>query len=73
MQSLRLQTSAFCAVDAHGEVKVNCWEAPTDFSKWKEEHVSHLIEKCNDMQIHLDIVILILLRTTNNRAQKLQL
>ncbi|KAK9810815.1 hypothetical protein WJX73_009563 [Symbiochloris irregularis] len=25
--------------DAHGEVKVNCWEAPTQINKWKEEHI----------------------------------
>ena len=25
--------------DAHGEVKVNAWEAPTQISAWKEEHV----------------------------------
>ena len=25
--------------DAHGEVKVNAWEAPTQISQWKEEHV----------------------------------
>ena len=28
------------SADAHGEVKVNCWEAPTQIAKWKEEHVS---------------------------------
>jgi hypothetical protein len=26
-------------VDAHGEVKVNCWEKPTQISEWKEEHI----------------------------------
>jgi len=25
--------------DAHGEVKVNCWEKPTSISEWKEEHI----------------------------------
>ena len=32
--------SAPAAADAHGEVKVNFWEAPTEVAKWKEEHVS---------------------------------
>jgi hypothetical protein len=27
------------AADAHGEVKVNCWEKPTQISEWKEEHI----------------------------------
>lgn len=26
-------------VDAHGEVKYNAWEKPTEIAKWKEEHV----------------------------------
>lgn len=25
--------------DAHGEVKYNAWEKPTEVAKWKEEHV----------------------------------
>lgn len=25
--------------DAHGEVKYNCWEKPTQIAQWKEEHV----------------------------------
>ncbi|KAK2078193.1 hypothetical protein QBZ16_004061 [Prototheca wickerhamii] len=31
-----VQTRSFAA-DAHGEVKVNFWEAPTEVAKWKEE------------------------------------
>ena len=27
------------ATDAHGEQKVNFWQAPTDIPKWKEEQV----------------------------------
>ncbi|KDD76994.1 hypothetical protein H632_c45p0 [Helicosporidium sp. ATCC 50920] len=27
------------ASDAHGEVKVNFWQAPTEVAKWKEEQV----------------------------------
>mmetsp|Transcript_1679 Transcript_1679/g.5593 ORF Transcript_1679/g.5593 Transcript_1679/m.5593 type:complete len:84 (-) Transcript_1679:43-294(-) len=27
------------AADAHGEVKVNCWEKPTSIAEWKEEHI----------------------------------
>eukprot|EP00889_Picochlorum_renovo_P005923 jgi/Picre1/32953/NNA_008280.t1 len=25
--------------DAHGEVKYNCWEKPTQIAEWKEEHI----------------------------------
>ena len=31
--------------DAHGEVKYNCWEKPTEVAKWKEEHVSGLARR----------------------------
>lgn len=27
------------AADAHGEVKYNCWEKPTQIAQWKEEHI----------------------------------
>ncbi|KAI8102029.1 hypothetical protein M9434_007089 [Picochlorum sp. BPE23] len=27
------------AADAHGEVKYNCWEKPTQIAEWKEEHI----------------------------------
>ena len=30
-------------VDAHGEVKYNAWEKPTQISKWKEEHVGWVV------------------------------
>lgn len=50
------RTSAKCALyqpknlftDAHGEVKVNCWEAPTEIARWKEEHVRQycIINSC---------------------------
>lgn len=32
-------TERLLRADAHGEVKVNAWEAPTQISQWKEEHV----------------------------------
>eukprot|EP00891_Asterochloris_glomerata_P007735 jgi/Astpho2/7735/Aster-07577 len=32
--------------DAHGEVKLNAWEAPTSISKWKEEHIVFLVLGC---------------------------
>eukprot|EP00884_Botryococcus_braunii_P012393 jgi/Botrbrau1/21154/Bobra.0061s0048.1 len=35
----QLQQQRLMAADAHGEVKVNFWEAPTEVSKWKEEHI----------------------------------
>ena len=28
-----------CIADAHGEVKYNCWEKPTQIAQWKEEHI----------------------------------
>ncbi|KAI7842941.1 hypothetical protein COHA_003450 [Chlorella ohadii] len=31
------------AADAHGEVKLNAWEAPTEIAKWKEEHIVFLV------------------------------
>lgn len=36
-----------CCADAHGEVKVNAWEAPTQIGKWKEEHVSFATVQLN--------------------------
>lgn len=32
-----LTKSCVARADAHGEVKVNAWEAPTEVAKWKEE------------------------------------
>jgi hypothetical protein len=38
-----LCVNSFCKIslpaDAHGELKLNCWEAPTNIAAWKEEHV----------------------------------
>lgn len=31
------------AGDAHGEVKYNAWEKPTEIAKWKEEHIVFLV------------------------------
>lgn len=30
---------SFFGADAHGEVKYNCWEKPTQIAEWKEEHI----------------------------------
>ena len=32
-------TTHLLLADAHGDIKVNAWEAPTQISQWKEEHV----------------------------------
>lgn len=37
---MKQRRSCTLFADAHGEVKVNAWEAPTQIAKWKEEHVS---------------------------------
>ena len=29
--------------DPHGEVKLNCWEAPTNIAAWKEEHIVFVV------------------------------
>lgn len=31
------------AGDAHGEVKYNCWEKPTEVALWKEEHIVFVV------------------------------
>lgn len=40
------------------EEKVNMWEAPTQFAKWKTEHVGHilLVSILNRSEIALDMV-----------------
>lgn len=42
---LRLNQSSSCTplLDAHGEVKYNAWEKPTEIAKWKEEHIVFLV------------------------------
>ncbi|KAG7674889.1 hypothetical protein Ndes2526B_g07728 [Nannochloris sp. 'desiccata'] len=34
------------AGDAHGEVKYNAWEKPTEIAQWKEEHIVFLVLGC---------------------------
>ncbi|KAI3428518.1 hypothetical protein D9Q98_007341 [Chlorella vulgaris] len=36
-------TSRGFAADAHGEVKYNAWEKPTQIAQWKEEHIVFLV------------------------------
>ncbi|PSC69939.1 hypothetical protein C2E20_6598 [Micractinium conductrix] len=38
-----LQQQRGMAGDAHGEVKYNCWEKPTEVAKWKEEHIVFVV------------------------------
>lgn len=42
---LQMQSRGFAA-DAHGEAKVNCWQAPTNISAWKEEHIVLFVLGC---------------------------
>ena len=39
----RRPRTACLPADAHGEVKYNCWEKPTEVAKWKEEHIVFVV------------------------------
>jgi hypothetical protein len=42
---VQMQYRGFAA-DAHGEVKLNCWDAPTNIAAWKEEHIVLFVLGC---------------------------
>lgn len=46
-----VKISNACIDSGHDETKVNMWEAPTQFAKWKTEHVSRF---CTDENTNMD-------------------